>query len=317
MQFFTNVPISSSSNRIGYQSKIVSIGSCFAENIGAKLHYYQFKQSTNPFGIIFNPVSIEIIIRRVIQKEYFTEKDIFFNNERWHCFEVHSELSSPDKAFFLKNLNETLDNFLFQISTATHFTLTLGTSWVYKTIVSDKVVANCHKIPQKEFTKQLLSADKIAASLENIVQLITGINPHCHFIITISPVRHLKDGFVENQISKAHLISAVYYFIKRSKNKNLNYFPSYEIMMDELRDYRFYSEDLLHPNSTAIDYIWSKFTETNVEKSSISTMSEVASIRKSLEHRSFNPASISHQKFLKNVNEKIIKLQKLHPFMEF
>jgi len=318
MQFFSKIPISSSENPIGYQSKIISIGSCFAENIGAKLHFYHFQQTTNPFGIIFNPVSIEIIIRRAIQKEYFTEKDIFFNNERWHCFEIHSELSSPDKDFFLKNLNETLDDFLFQISTATHFILTLGTSWVYKTISTQELVANCHKIEQKEFSKHLLSASEILQSLQNSVRLVREINPKCSFIFTISPVRHLKDGFVENQISKANLIAAVYHLVQNHlKELTLHYFPSYEIMMDELRDYRFYDMDLLHPNETAINYIWSRFVETNVEKSSFSTMNEVETIRKGLQHRPFNPESVSHQKFLKNLHGKIERLQKEYDFIKF
>lgn len=318
MQFYTKVPISASANPIGYQSKIVSIGSCFAENIGEKLHFYQFQQTTNPFGIVFNSISIEIIIRRAIQKEYFTEKDIFFYNERWHCFEVHSELSTLDKDFFLKKLNEILADLLRQISISTHFLITLGTSWVYRKISSQEIVANCHKVPQKEFTKELLSLTEIQVSLENIVQLIAAVNLKCHFIFTISPVRHLKDGFIENQVSKANLILAVYNLMQNQKQEStLHYFPSYEIMIDELRDYRFYGGDLLHPNATAVDYIWSKFVETNIAKTAVATMSEVESIQKELGHRAFNPESILHQKFLQNVQEKIERLQKTHPFIKF
>lgn len=315
MQFFTKVPISNSLNRISYQSKIVSIGSCFAENMGEKFEFYQFQNTTNPFGIIFNPISIEKVIRRVLSKDYFKDKDIFFHNERWHCYEIHSELSQPDNVHFLKNLNEILDSFFEEILTATHFIITLGTSWVYKTNEAD-IVANCHKIPQKEFSKHLLSTVEISESLQNSIDLVSKINPKCQFIFTISPVRHIKDGYTENQVSKSHLIAAVYDLVK-NKNSNSSYFPSYEIMMDELRDYRFYSEDLLHPNATAIDYIFSRFVETNVEKSSLSTMNEVEIIQKGLQHRSFNPESISHQKFLKSLDEKIEKLQKKHPFMSF
>jgi len=316
MQFFTKVPIAIVTNPISYSSKIVSIGSCFAENIGAKLHFYKFQSITNPFGIIFNAISIEKLIRRAVQKTYFSEADIFFHNERWHCFEIHSELSHSDKHVVLQNLNSILIAFHREISNASHFIITLGTSWIYKTISSEEIVANCHKIPQKEFSKQLLDASEISQSLRNSMELISSINPTVQFICTISPVRHLKDGFIENQISKANLIAAVY-SLRQEKNLNLSYFPSYEIMIDELRDYRFYSEDLLHPNSTAVDYIWSRFIETNIAKISISTMNEVETIQKGLLHRPFNAASLSHQKFLKNLNEKIEKLQTVNPYIIF
>ena len=316
MDFFTKVPISASTNPISYESKIVSIGSCFAENMREKFDFYQFQNTTNPFGIIFNPISFEKLIRRAIVKDYFSETDVFFHNERWHCFEIHSELSNSDKELFLKKLNETLIYLEEKICEATHLLITLGTSWVYKTIETNEVVANCHKIPQKEFTKNLLSISDISVALQDCIDLVSKINPECKFIFTISPVRHIKDGFTENQVSKSHLISAVYKLIEQNLATS-TYFPSYEIMMDELRDYRFYSEDLLHPNSTAIDYIWSRFIATYVTASSLSTMQEVETIQKGLQHRSFNSESISHQKFLENLNEKIQKIQLRYPFMKY
>lgn len=317
MQFFTKVPISVALNSISYQSKIVSLGSCFAENMGEKFSFYQFQTTTNPFGIIFNPVSIEKIIQRVIFKDYFTDEDVFFYNERWHCYEIHSELSHTDKACFLKNLNEISNSFFMEISTATHFIITLGTSWVYKTNAGE-IVANCHKVPQKEFSKHLLSTIEILESLKKCIDWVLKINPKCHFIFTISPVRHIKDGYIENQVSKSHLISAVNDLVQNhSKKSHFSYFPSYEILLDELRDYRFYSQDLLHPNSTAIDYIWSRFVEINIEKTSHTTMIDVQNIQKALQHRSFNPESISHQKFLENLNEKIENIQKKIPYVRF
>ena len=313
MQFFTKVSISESQKPIDYNSKIVSIGSCFATNMGEKLEFYKFPSTTNPFGIIFNPISIEKLICRAVQKKLFTEKDIFFHNERWHSFEIHSELSHPDQAIFLNNLNEKLELFFKKIATATHFIITLGTSWVYKTIQTNEMVANCHKIPQKQFTKHLLSTSEISDSIKNISKLVLTINPDCEFIFTVSPVRHKKDGFIENQVSKAHLIAAIY----ETNTQNSHYFPSYEIMMDELRDYRFYSEDLLHPNTTAIDYIWSRFVETNINPASFSTMEKVKNIQKGLQHRAYNSNSISHQKFLQNLEERIKNIGKSFPFMKF
>lgn len=313
MQFFTKVPILEIQKPIDYNSRIVSIGSCFAANMGEKFDFYKFQNTTNPFGIIFNPVSIEKLIRRAISKDYFSEKDVFFHNERWHSFEMHSELSHTNKEFFLTNLNEKLVAFGDQLSSATHFIITLGTSWVYKTIASEEIVANCHKIPQKQFTKHLLSTTEISNALNSILSLVNEINSNCRFIFTVSPVRHIKDGFIENQVSKSHLIAAVY----EINNPNSSYFPSYEIMMDELRDYRFYGEDLLHPNATAIDYIWSRFVETNINSNSFSTMKEVETIQKGLQHRSFNIESISHEKFIISLHKKIQKIQHSFPFMNF
>lgn len=316
MQFRTKIPIPISDFQIDYNSKIVSLGSCFAENIGEKFAYFQFQNMVNPFGIIFNSVSIEKLIRRSIQKDYFTEKDVFFQNDLWHCFEVHSELSHPDKIIFLENLNKVIETTCQQITESTHIIITLGTAWVYRNLESTEIVANCHKVPQKEFSKELLPVEVIQQSLENIIQLISKINPEVKFVFTISPVRHIKDGFVENQRSKAHLITAIHEIINQ-KSSIINYFPSYEIMMDELRDYRFYAEDMLHPGQVAIDYIWERFRVTTISELAYKTMEEVNSVQRALAHRPFNPNSESHVKFLSNLEEKKKRLVSQFPFMEF
>ncbi len=210
MNFRTPIFLSESDNQIDYTSRLVSMGSCFAENISEKFRYYKFQNSVNPFGIIFNPVSIESSIERITQKNYFTEDAIFFHNDLWHCFEVHSELSNPNKDELLTTLNAILDTAFLEIKNATTCIITYGTSWVYRNNESGKVVANCHKVPQKEFSKELLSIAQIEASIQRSCALVQEINPNCHFIFTISPVRHLKDGFVENQLSKSHLIAAIH-----------------------------------------------------------------------------------------------------------
>ena len=312
MQFTTQIPIPKSKHPINYNSKIVSLGSCFAENMAEKFEYFKFQNAVNPFGIIFNVVSIEKLIFRSIHKQHFTEKDIFFHNESWHCYEVHSELSSPNKETFLDNLNTILESTNNQITKSTHIIITLGTSWVYRNIETNEIVANCHKVPQKQFTKELLSVETIQESLQNIISLITEVNKEAKFIFTVSPVRHIKDGFVENTLSKSHLITAIHQIINYQLSI-VNYFPSYEIMMDELRDYRFYAEDMLHPNQTAIDYIWIKFFENYVDKKEFALMNQVCEIQRALKHRPFNPNSESHQKFLQNLNQKIDKLAKEFP----
>jgi hypothetical protein len=315
MDFRTIIPIKKTQNPIDYNSQLLLMGSCFAENMGKKFEYFKFQAKVNPFGIIFNPVSIEKLLDRVVNQKPFTDKDVFLQNDLWHCFEVHSELSNPNKEALLIHLNELLNQTHFQISKLTHFQITYGTSWVYRHKLSNEIVANCHKMPQKEFEKELLSVDQIQSSIQNTIALVQTINPACHFIFTISPVRHTKDGFIENQQSKAHLITALH--ASSSQFPTSNYFPSYEIMMDELRDYRFYAEDMLHPNQTAIDYIWICFFENYIDEKEFKTMQEVCDVQKALRHKPFNPESESHQKFLKNLDLKILKIRQSLPHLEF
>ena len=291
----------------------MSLGSCFAENMAAKFEYFKFQNIVNPFGIIFNPISLEKIIKRSVEKNYFTEKNIFFHHDLWHCFEVHSEISNPNKEDLLHNLNQIIESTNEKITQSTHIIITYGTSWVYKQKVSNEIVANCHKVPQNQFEKEILSVEVIQKSIADTVDLIKKINPNCHFIFTISPVRHSKDGFVENQRSKAHLITAIHH----SQFTIHNYFPSYEILMDELRDYRFYANDMLHPSQLAIDYIWERFIENYISETEFTIMQEVCNIQKALHHKPFNPNSESHKKFLNNLNQKIEKVQQKIPHIQF
>jgi lysophospholipase L1-like esterase len=316
MQFRTQVPIPKSDNPIDYSSKVLSFGSCFAVNMAEKLDYFKFKNSCNPFGILFHPLAIEKLMDRAISGKRFGEKDVFFHNERWHCFDVHSDLSNDNKEEFIETLNLQLETAHQQIREATHAIITYGTSWVYRNIEKEAIVANCHKVPQKQFVKELLSVDAIQRSVEKIINLIHSVNPDCAVIFTVSPVRHSKDGFVENQRSKSHLITAIHQ-IQNPESQILNYFPSYEIMMDELRDYRFYAEDMLHPNQVAIDYIWERFKETNISETAYAVVEEVETIQKSLSHKPFNPNSDSHKKFEAKLKEKIAKLVSQYPFMKF
>ncbi|MGB1042431.1 MAG: GSCFA domain-containing protein [Tenacibaculum sp.] len=312
----TQVPVKKQvHHQIDYTSKLLLLGSCFSENIGEKLNYFKFQTTQNTFGILFHPKAIENLITNAINEKTYTEDDIFFHNERWHCFEAHSSLSNTNKDEFIDNLNKNINSTLNQLKEASHLIITLGTSWVYREITTDTIVANCHKIPQKKFLKELLSVDEITASLEAINALVKSINKNIAITYTVSPVRHIKDGFTENQQSKSHLIAAIHQ-IKEAR-KNIFYFPSYEIMMDELRDYRFYATDMIHPNETAITYIWEKFIATWFSDNCFQTMKTVDTIQKGLQHRSFNPNSEAHQAFLKNLEQKKETLLKAFPFMKF
>lgn len=307
MNFRTSIQLNKEHNQIDYNSKLLLIGSCFSENIYKKLNYYKFNSFSNPFGILFNPIAIENLITKGINKVEFNDNDVFELNERWHCFESHSDLSAPLKNELLKNLNNAVKITHNQIKNATHLIITLGTSRVYRHIENDQIVGNCHKIPQKKFLQELLSVEEIIASLDKIIELIKAENQSINIIFTVSPVRHLKDGFTENMQSKAHLISAIQQIIDR--RKNLFYFPSYEIMMDDLRDYRFYNTDMVHPNEQAIEYIWKHFKHVWIRENSGSIMEKIETVQKSLAHKPFNPNSTQHQKFLKKLDIKILHLK--------
>ena len=316
MNFTTKVPISKSNFPIDYSSKIVSLGSCFAINIAQKFDYFKFQNSCNPFGILFHPLAIEKIISKAINLDFFTDEDVFFNDERWHCFDVHSDVSNANKEEFLQVVNEFIKTTNKQITEASHIIITYGTSWVYRNKQTEKVVANCHKLQQNQFDKEILSVATIEKSIQNTIDLIEKVNPKCTVIFTVSPVRHIKDGFSENQRSKSNLISALH-SIFDLRHLTKGYFPSYEIMMDELRDYRFYAEDMLHPSQVAIDYIWERFCEASISESALPTREAVETIQKGLKHRPFNPNSESHLKFLNQLKSKINKLKSEFPFMKF
>jgi len=302
-------------NLIDYNSKVILLGSCFSDNIGKKLRYHKFQSVLNPFGILFHPKAIESVIKNAITKKEYTEEDVFFFNERWQSFTTHSKLSASSKEEALNQLNQASALINTALKSSTHIIITLGTSWVYRFLASGKIVANCHKVPQHKFKKELLPITEINKSLSSIISLIRKVNPNINFIFTISPVRHLRDGFIENQQSKSHLISALHQIIKNQKN--IFYFPSYEIMMDELRDYRFYKEDMIHPNQIAINYIWEKFYENWLSDEAIDLKKQVIKIQRGLEHKPFNTDSNEYREFLSSLQKKIKALKKKYSHITF
>lgn len=314
MNLQTLIPLIPADNQLDSQSQLLLLGSCFSQHIGEKLNYFKFQSLQNTFGILFHPKAIESLISKSIDQESYSEKEVFFHNERWHCFDAHSDLSDVSKERLIQNLNEGLAATNEQIRKATHIIITLGTAWVYRKTETENIVSNCHKIPQSEFKKELLTPEVVFDCLQRIINKITSVNKKTEVIFTISPVRHLKDGFVENQRSKAHLISSVQKIINGG---DASYFPSYEIMMDELRNYRFYESDMVHPNQLAIDYIWEKFREVWISEKSFPVMEKVDEIQKGLQHRPFKPDSEQHKKFTKSLTDKIKYLQQEYPYMEF
>ena len=315
MKLTTPIKLSRQNPPINYSSKVLLLGSCFAQNMGAKLEYYKFQQCTNPFGILFHPVAIEKLITRAVNQTWFTSKDVFLQNEQWHCFLAHSKLSNTSEEDLISALNSALEKLRSSLLEASHVVFTFGTAWVYKHLEKDTIVANCHKVPQKKFVKQLLSPDDVSDVLLGIETKLRTINPTCSIINTVSPVRHIKDGLIANSRSKAHLIAGVQEIV--SPDKFNYYFPSYEIMMDELRDYRYYKEDLIHPNQTAIAIIWNAFKTSWVSPETTAMQNKIATIQSGKLHKPFNEQSKAHSLFKKELEMNISQVQEKLPWATF
>ena len=313
MEFRTIVPIHEATKRITYHSQILSIGSCFAVNMAQKFSYYKIPVTVNPFGILFHPLAIENVLSRAIEHAPYEAEDFFLHNELWHSFDFHSDMSKPslEEAVHLANIQQTA---LYNALQKADFCfITLGTAWVYIYNSTDKIVANCHKVPQQHFSKRLLSVEEIGESLTHIIALLKKVNKDLQCVFTISPVRHLKDGFLENQVSKAHLLVALYSVLSSGV---CTYFPAYELLLDELRDYRFYANDMVHPSEMAIDYIWERLVETYIDKATQTDMKQVDAIQKGLQHRPFNPKTESYQQFQIQLRQKIEVFKKKYPHIE-
>lgn len=316
MKLQTKIPLHpQQNNQIDYHSKILLLGSCFSENMGEKFSFNKFQSILNPFGILFHPFAIQNLVKRAINKNYYSEVDLHFQNEQWCCLDAHSKLNRTSKGELLEVLNAEIDKTHSNLISSSHIIITLGTSWVYRHMASDALVANCHKMPQKQFSKELLSVEAIEESLKAIINEVKAVNPKVNFLFTVSPVRHLKDGFVENTRSKSHLITAIHNSVE--SKQRVYYFPSYEIMMDELRDYRFYNTDMLHPNDLAVEYIWDKFKSVWLTEEAIHTSNCVASIQAKKAHQPFNSESEAHRVFLSKLQIEIDELTRIYPHISF
>lgn len=314
MKFRTKIKHVPASHSVDYNSNIVLLGSCFSEHMEGKFNYFQFKTFSNPFGILFNPKAIEKAVIDCVRQKQYGLADLHQYNGTWLSLYHHSSFNQRDPEVALSGINKKLIEGHKALKDASHVVITLGTSWAYQWKKDNSIVGNCHKIPQKEFKKLLLAPEQIEAGLRNLMEEIQGINKEAHFIFTVSPVRHLKDGFTENTLSKSLLHLAIH---NLQKDLSVSYFPAYEIMMDDLRDYRFYKSDMVHPNEMAVDYIWELFKKTWMKESTIALMGEVDKIQKALLHKPFDPDSDQHRQFLDNLEQKISSLQQKYPQIEF
>ena len=309
--FRTKIPAKQFLFDIEYKSKILFIGSCFSDNISQKLIGGGFSVETNPFGVLYNPISIKNAFDILLNNKVFTEGDLFENNGLYHSFSHHSSFSNTNKSEVLEQINDSVRKNSSFLNSSDYIFITLGTAYAYRHLETNQIVSNCHKIPAKEFDHYLLSLDEIVSEYRVLMPKLKAQNPNLKIIFTVSPVRHWKDGAHENQISK----SVLHLAINELQNEFdfAHYFPSYELVMDDLRDYRFYASDMIHINSQAVDYIYQYFQESFYSEDTFKTEKQVLKLKQALNHRPFNPETKEHKEFVRKTNEKIEKLKQDYP----
>ena len=321
-----NIDLKKPSRQINYKDKILLIGSCFTEHIGNSLEDLKFSVLQNPNGILFDPNSVTKSLISYVQNKKYCDKDLFQLNEVWHSWEHHSRFSNTDIEEAVQNINQSQQRAHDFLKEADWMIITLGSSFSYhltqfavktenfkKPLLEGLGVANCHRAPAQWFNKHLMTIEEIISSFDECLKKLLQFNPKLNIIFTVSPVRHIRDGVVDNNRSKARLIEAVHHL--DNKYENSYYFPAYEIVIDVLRDHRFYDADLVHPNYMATEFVLEKFTETFIDEDSQKLMKEIRSIIIARKHKAFQPETIAHKQFLKTHFEKAKSLNKKYPWI--
>ncbi len=314
MEFRRAFQIPPLKQQLNIRHGVMLVGSCFTDHLGNKLQQHRFSTLQNPNGILFNPVSLAKSVTSYIEKKHYNRNDLFFQQEWWTSWDHHSQFSHANPEMLLEMINRSQDEAHLFLQKAKWIVLTVGSAWVYQ-LAEGTVVANCHKVPTDKFQKRLLPVEEVLAVLDNMIHRLFIFNPGLRILFTISPVRHLRDGFVENNRSKAALIQAVHHLVE--KFEGLFYFPAYELIIDDLRDYRFYAEDMVHPNYLATNYVWEKFSESCIDEESRKFIKEIAPINAALAHKPFQPDSNAHKLFRQKQVEKLQQLQTSYPFLDF
>jgi hypothetical protein len=311
MDFQVHVTLPNYPFNIAHKDAVMSIGSCFSENIGHHLQHAGFKVAINPFGILFNPLSICNALERIVSKKYFQRDELVEHNGVWYSFHHHGKFYASSADELLNSINAALDEAHTFLKQSKVLLITLGSSWVYSYNATGEVVANCHKIPNHQFSKRMLSVGEVSNSLQKIHLQLQQFNPELKVVFTVSPVRYWKDGAHENSLSKATLHLAVASVLEKNQSC---YFPAYELVIDELRDYRFYKEDMLHPNDLAVKFVWQKFSEAFFSEETRQIANRVGRFRAMEQHRPINNSSSEMELFLKKLEEERNWLQSIGLF---
>jgi hypothetical protein len=321
MEFMLDINIPSPREKINYNQPLMLVGSCFTEHIGNSLKDLKFDILQNPNGILFDPFSVAGSLVSYVEQKKYAPDELFYLNELWQSWHHHSVFSGRDKNECIQRINQSQNRAHQFLKKAKWLIITLGSSFSYR-LVEDQSgkkaggiqVANCHRAPAQWFNKQLLAIEEIHAVLDNCIHRIFQFNPDIRIIFTVSPVRHIRDGVIENNRSKARLIEAVHNLV--NKFDRISYFPAYELVIDVLRDYRFYDIDLVHPNYQATEFVLEKFEEDFIDEPSRAIMEEVKKISIARKHRAFQPDTEAHKQFLKIHFEKTKQLKSKYPFLD-
>lgn len=301
----TTFKIKPSPRKIGYSTPVMFAGSCFASEIGEKMAEAKMNVLINPSGTVYNPVSINNTIRLVIDNKKLTTDDLYFNRGRYISFLHYTDFTSENRDFTLEKINSVTARAHLFLKNASFLFITFGTSRIYRFTHTGEIVSNCHKLPGALFMQELLNVDFIVSQWLELLDQLKNFNKNLRVIFTISPVRHWKDGAHGNQLSKSILFLATEQLLNHSIVEG--YFPAYELLMDDLRDYRYYADDMLHPSTLAIEYIWNSFTESYFEPSDTARLKEVFNIRKSLHHHLGDSTPSARKEFASTMLAQISK----------
>ena len=314
MQFHLDYKPIISAQQMSHQQGVLLIGSCFSEHIHSKLNSLKFTTETNPFGIVFNPKSIAISLNRILIKNYYTINDVFEKDGLWFCFEAHTSIFEQTQLELVNILNATINSWHEKLKKAQWLVITVGSAYAYKHINLQQTVSNCHKLPNSTFEKQLMSSSDIVSDYSTLIENLKQLNPELQVMLTVSPVKHLRDGMIENSLSKAILIQAVHQLV--SRNRNCHYFPAYELVTDDLRDYRFYKADMAHPNGMAIDYVWQKFEEVYFSDDTKLINLKFADVHSAFHHKPLNKKTEAFVKFKSTYYKKCEALKAQYPWAD-
>ena len=316
MQLLTPTHISPLHPALRHSDRVVVMGSCFAEHIGARLSEMKWRTVVNPFGVLYNPLSIAEAMGRLISAHPYTEEELtLYPHGGWSTWMHHSRYAHPDKETALQLINESLAIGSQMLAQADMLIVTLGTAWVYRQKETNQVVGNCHKVPERTFTRQRLTVEETVEAMAAMLAQLWEVNPSLRMIITVSPVRHLKDTLHGNQLSKATLLLAVDELCRRFPDR-VHYFPAYEIVMDELRDYRFYADDMAHPSPQAVEYVWERFVEHMTHREAQDFMTQWTKVARALAHRPFRPEGEEYKEFVRQNMLRIMELKEKYPYLE-
>ena len=312
--FQTKVEIPVSKEKISYEDKIMTLGSCFAQNIGKKMEEVWFDTIINPFGVLYNPVSIQKSIELLIENKTFTENDLFDYRGLWQSFSQSSLFSDITAEKCLIKINERYIPARDFLKKTDFLLITFGTSWVFEEKKTGNIVSNCHKLPANDFVRRRLTVEEIVSLYTKLFAKLRELFPKLKLVFSVSPIRHWKDGAHENNVSKSILLLAIEQLQKQFEN--VEYFPAYEIQMDELRDYRFYASDMFHPSDVAVDYIWKRFSETYFDNKTLKIKKELEQLYADLSHRPLQPNSEEFLLFQKNIENRKMKICTEYPFLK-